>query len=208
MNSRSFYVWLSCIALVLIGAAPSPPEVTVGTPLSREVTDHADFTGRTEATSSVAIRARVTGFLDKVSSKDGSEVQKGDLLFEIDPRPYQAELVKAEAGLTLSETRLKRAEADLKRATTVFGTGSMSREEYDKIVGDHVEAKAKVSFARAVLSIAGLNLDFTEVTAPISGRIGRRLIDPGNLVKADESVLATIVTLKPIFVWLFALSSG
>jgi RND family efflux transporter MFP subunit len=178
-----------------------PHPVTVSRPARREAAPYQDYTGRTEAASSVNLRARVTGYLTKVTFKEGSEVKQGDLLYEIDPRPYQAELAKAEANLAVVETRLKRAEGDVARIKAQLGKGFMSREDLDKVVGDRDEAAAGVEAARAVRELARLNLSFTKVSAPVSGRIGRRLVDPGNIVKADETVLATIVSNDPMYAY-------
>jgi RND family efflux transporter MFP subunit len=178
-----------------------PHPVTVSRPARREAAPYQDYTGRTEAASSVNLRARVTGYLTKVAFKEGSEVKQGDLLYEIDPRPYQAELTKAEANLAVAETHLKRAEADAARVKTQLGKGVVSREDYDKIVGDRDEAAAGVAAAKAVRELARLNLDFTKVSAPVGGRIGRLLVDPGNIVKADETVLATIVSKDPMYAY-------
>jgi RND family efflux transporter MFP subunit len=178
-----------------------PQPVTVSRPARREAAPYQDYTGRTEAANSVNLRARVTGYLTKVAFKGGSEVRQGDPLYEIDPRPYQAELAKAEANLAVAVTHLKRTEADVARVKAQLGKGSISREDYDKFVGDRDEAAAGVDAARAVRELARLNLSFTRVSAPVGGRIGRRLIDPGNIVKADETVLATIVSKDPIYAY-------
>jgi multidrug efflux system membrane fusion protein len=177
----------------------APHPVTVGHPARREAAPYQDYTGRTEAASSVNLHARVTGYLTKVAFKGGSEVRPGDLLYELDPHPYQAELVKAEANLAVVETHLKRAEADVARVKAQLGKGSLSREDYDKVVGDRDEVAAGVDAARAVRERARLNLSFTKVSAPVGGRIGRPLVDPGNLIKADETVLATIVSKDPLY---------
>jgi RND family efflux transporter MFP subunit len=182
-------------------ADDAPPQVQVSRPVSQDVTDHQDYTGRTDAARTVALRARVTGYLAKVAFKEGSDVKEGDLLFEIDPRPYQAELAKAEANLALAETELKRAETDFERVKSQFGKGSISREDYDKVVGDRDEAAAAVNAAKAVREVARLNLSFTKVSAPVGGRIGRRLVDPGNMVKADDTILATIVSKDPMYAY-------
>jgi RND family efflux transporter MFP subunit len=178
-----------------------PHPVTVSRPARREAAPYQDYAGRTEAASSVNLRARVTGYLTKVAFKEGSEVRQGDLLYEIDPRPYQAELAKAEANLAVVATRLKRAEANVARVKAQLGKGSISRADYDKIVGDGDEAAAEVDAARAVRELAHLNLNFTKVSAPVGGRIGRRLVDPGNIVKADETVLATILSKDPMYAY-------
>jgi RND family efflux transporter MFP subunit len=209
MSARSLRAWLACSLLLLTAGAArpadepasAPPEVAVMPPVSREVADHENFIGRTEAAITVDLRARVTGYLDKVGFKDGSDVKQGDVLFEIDPRPYQAELARADASLTLAEAHLKRAETDFERAKTLLGRGSISREDHDKIAGDRAEAQAAISIARAGRDAARLTLSFTKVAAPVSGRVGRRLVDPGNIVKADDTILATIITQDPIYAY-------
>lgn len=182
-------------------AAPKPQVVIFSQPVSDYVTDYEDFTGRTEAVFTVEIRARVSGYLDKVNFKDGDEVKEGDLLFEIDPRPYKAELNRMEASVAQSEARRKRLDADFRRASNLYNRGNVSREDFDKVAGDHSEAEAAVGVARAIFDLAKLNITFTRITAPISGRLSRRLVDPGNLVKADETSLTTIVSLDPLYVY-------
>lgn len=182
-------------------AKAPPPEVLVSTPVEDEITDFEDFTGRTEAVRTVEVRARVTGYLDKVNFKDGTEVKEGDLLFVIDPRPYRAELNRTEAMLVQAETRTKRLEADFRRASATFNRGAISREEFDAKSSDYAEASAAVGSARANRDLAALNLEFTQVTAPISGRISRRLVDAGNLVQADVTALTSIVSLDPMYVY-------
>jgi RND family efflux transporter MFP subunit len=179
---------------------PRPPEVTVCLPVTDYVTDYEEFTGRTEAIFSVEIRARVTGYLDKVYFKDGDEVKKDDPLFEIDPRPYAAEMARAEASVDQSDAHLKRLEADYRRAANLFARGNISREEYDKAAGDRNEAEASLGIARANFRLAKLNEEFTRIKAPIDGRLSRRLVDPGNLVQADMTALTTIVSLDPLYV--------
>jgi RND family efflux transporter MFP subunit len=181
--------------------APKPPEVQVSLPVTKEVIDYEDFTGRTEAIAMVEVRARVTGYLEKVLFTEGSEVEKGQALFEIDRRPYEAEMNRTQANLIQAEAHLKRLDADYRRAVRMLPNNSVSREEFDKIAGDRAEAEASVSVARASRDLARLNLDFTHVIAPLSGRTSRRLIDPGNMVKADETALTTIVTLDPMYVY-------
>ncbi len=182
-------------------APTKPPVVLVSTPVSDEVTEFEDFTGRTDAVFSVEVRARVTGYLEKVNFKDGAEVKEGDLLFQIDPRIYQAELDRAEATILQAEARLKRLEADNRRATMLFNRGAISREEFERISSDFAEGTASVGIAKANRDLAKLNVGYTKVTAPISGRISRRLVDPGNLVQADQTALTTIVSLDPMYVY-------
>jgi RND family efflux transporter MFP subunit len=181
--------------------AGQPPEVEVVQPATREVADYEDFIGRTEASETVRICARVSGYLTKVHFKDGAEVKKGDLLFEIDPRPYKAELDRAEAAVVLSQAVLARVEAEYKRARTLFDRKAIGKEELDKATAAKEEAQARVAVHKAARQVYQLNLDFTRVTAPISGRIDRRRLDAGNLVKVDETHLATIVYSKPMYVY-------
>ena len=207
MNPRSVRVWLVCSFLLLPSAARAdepaakPPEVLVVHPVARRVADYADFTGRTEAAARVELRARVTGYLLKATFQEGSEVKEGESLFEIDPRPYRAELDRAEAGLMQAEARLKVAEANHQRIKALAARGTAGPEEVDKVTAERAEAAAGVQAARASRESARLNVDFTHVRAPIAGRIGRRLVDPGNLVKADETVLASIVNRDPMYAY-------
>jgi RND family efflux transporter MFP subunit len=188
-----------------IGATDQPaakaPEVPVARAVVREVTDYEEFTGRTEAPVRVDLRARVSGYLLKTAFQEGGEVKQGDVLFEIDPRPYQADLDRTEAEVNLAEARLKLAEANHKRAKIHLAQKSIAQEEFDKIVTEQVEAEARVRVAKAVREVARLNLDFTRVRAPVGGLVGRRLVDPGNLVKADETILATLVRGDPMYVY-------
>jgi RND family efflux transporter MFP subunit len=199
--------------LVLIGCARSPSEgpaaapipVTVSHPVEREVTDYADFTGRTAAVDSVELRARVWGYLDKVNFKEGALVQKGDVLFEIDPLTYRAALEQAEGNLASMQARLARLDADLARAQRLFKTSAIGREEYDKIAGDRGEAAASRAALKAAVERAKLDLGYTKVTAPVSGRVSRYVVTVGNLVQAGDqgggTLLTTIVSVDPIYAY-------
>ncbi len=201
MNLRLAVLAPSLLALVAATSfAADPPEVPYVNPVVRQVTDTADFTGRTEAAAGVELRARVTGYLDKALFREGAAVKKGDLLFEIDPRPYQAEVARAEANVALAEAGLQKAEANLQRLKALSERGAVSREEFDRAVSERAEAQAALVGAKAALESARLTLGFTKVTAPITGRVGRRLVDPGALVRADETVLATLVSEDPALV--------
>jgi len=177
------------------------PTVVVSPALTDEVTDYEEFTGRVEAVYSVDIRARVTGYLEKVHFNDGDEVKEGDLLFEIDARPYEAELKRTEATILQGEAHLSRLDADFRRAKNLFTRGNISREEYDKFSGDRAEAEAMLGVAVSGRELAKLNVEFTKIKAPISGRLSRRMADPGNLVKADETILTSVVSLDPMYVY-------
>jgi RND family efflux transporter MFP subunit len=148
----------------------------------------------------VDLRARVTGYLEQAHFQEGAEVKQGDLLFTIDARPYQAELDRATAALQRAEAKLRLAATNLDRVSRLQGAGGASPEEVAQARASREEAEADLRLGRAALDIVRLNLAFTRVVAPIAGRIGRRLVDPGNLVKADETPLATLVSVDPLLV--------
>ncbi len=178
------------------GAAPAAATpVSVSYPVERAITRYADFTGRLEAVYSVEIRARVTGYLDRVYFKDGDEVNEGASLFEIDPRPYKVELDRAEASLAQQEAHLKRLDADYRRAANLFARGNVSREEFDRYAGDRVESDAAVGIARANRDMAKLNFGFTNVprpdrrpAEPAAGGPGQH--GPGGRYRLDHDRLA------------------
>jgi RND family efflux transporter MFP subunit len=165
----------------------------------------AEDTARTTAVDSVELRARVSGYLDKVNFKEGALVRKGDVLFEIDPRTYQAVLRNAEGNLAAAEARTQRLDADLARARRMIYSQSIGREEYDKIAGDRSEAAATRAALKAAVERAQLDLNFTKVAAPISGRISRYYVTVGNLVHAGDlmggTLLTTIVSVDPIYAY-------
>jgi RND family efflux transporter MFP subunit len=211
MKNPLRFVWALALMLPAVSAfgcgngpaaapsAPPPPEVLVSAPVIRTVTDYEDFPGRTEAVNSIDIRARVTGYLEKVNFTEGAEVEKDKLLFEIDPRPYKAELARAEATIVQAEARLKRMDATLRRMEQSRAT--VGDQEYDVAVSDRGEAAGTLGVAKAARDLAELNLGYTKIRAPIDGRISRRYIDPGNLVKADDTVLTSVVSLDPIYAY-------
>jgi RND family efflux transporter MFP subunit len=181
-------------------AAPPAPQVTVAVAVSRKVTDSTEFTGRFEAVERVEVRPRVSGYISSVNFKDGSEVRKGDVLFVIDPRPYQAERDRAAAGLAQARSQLALAKSERERATKLLGQRAISQEEYDTRTSGLEQGQANVEAAKAALDSAALNLEFTRVTAPISGRISRALVTAGNFVTNGQTPLTTLVSLDPIYV--------
>jgi RND family efflux transporter MFP subunit len=183
------------------GTPNSPPTATVGHPLQREVTDYADFPGRTAAVDAVQVRARVNGYLEKINFKDGAEVKEGAVLFEIDPRPYAAIVEQAEAQVRLQEAQLKYQESLYNRDVKLTGAAAVSKEELQKDQAARDTTQAQVNAAKANLAQAQLNLGFTKVLAPISGRLSRTLITRGNLVVADQTILTSIVSLDPIYAY-------
>jgi RND family efflux transporter MFP subunit len=173
---------------------PPPPKVTVAKPLQQEVTDYLEFTGTTQAFEEVELRARVSGFLQSMNFAPGTKVEKGDQLFDIDPRAYQAELNAANAELSSAEAQLKRAEIEFKRAEKLFKQKAGAETDVVKWRGQRDVARADVLRAKAKVEKAALDLSYTKVTAPISGRVGRNLVDLGNLVGEREPTLLTTVT--------------
>jgi RND family efflux transporter MFP subunit len=166
------------------------------------VVEWEEYTGRLEAAESVEIRARVNGYLQSIHFKDGAMVKKGDLLFVIDPRPYQAELERAKADLALAGARLERMEKDLARSQKLLQARAASQEEVDTRVADQRQAQESVQAARAMVNAAQLNVEFTQVRAPMSGRISRYLVSVGNLINGgstQSTLLTTIVSLDPIY---------
>jgi RND family efflux transporter MFP subunit len=184
--------------------APPPPQVTVGHPLTREIVDYDEFTARLSAVNSVEIRARVNGYLQKVNFKDGAMVKKGDLLFVIDPRPYQAELDRVQAELDRARTQHDLAENDFKRATELFQTKAISAEELDTRSKNRAAADSAVKSAQANLETAQLNMAYTNILAPIDGRLSRALVTEGNLVTGnakDATLLTTLVSVDPVYAY-------
>lgn len=170
-------------------------------PISQIVASHDEFTGHIAAIDSVVIRARVSGYLAKVNFIDGQEVTKGDLLFQIDPRPYQAEVDRTQAELQKSQSVLDLSNKDFERATGLFASKAISTEEYDTRRQSKDQAEAAVKSAQAALETAQLNLSYTQVIAPISGKISRRLMTEGNLVTGDVTDLTTLVSVDPVYAY-------
>ena len=184
--------------------APPPPEVTVSNPVVREVTDYFEFPGQTCAVGEVEIRARVTGYIVKVNFEDGQEVKKGDLLFEIDPRPYQAALDRDQGELNRLKAVREKAEADLARSNRLRPSGAISEDEYEQHVAQLAIAKASIQTAEAAVRDAELNLEFTKVVSPIDGRVSRARVTEGNLVQpgtGEMMVLTKVVTVDPIYAY-------
>ena len=184
--------------------AMPPLPVTVVHPTLQEVTDWDAYTGRVEASQTVEIRSRVSGYLDQIRFKDGERVRKGDLLFVIDQRSYLTDLKRAQAELDKTRTKLELAQNDLKRAERLRQSKAISDEEYDSRSKGLAESTATLHAAEAAVDMARLNLDFTQIRSPIDGRIGRELITVGNLVNSDQTLLTTIVSTDPMYVYLDA----
>lgn len=180
---------------------PGPPPVTVARPLVREIVEQDEFTGRFEAVEAVELRARVGGHLQSIHFRDGALVRDGDLLFVIDKRPFQVTVNQAQANLAAQQTRLDFARLDWERSDRLARTGVTDQRTNDERRAGFLQAQADLNSLRAAVDQAQLNLEFTEIKAPIAGRISRRLVTEGNLVIADQTVLTHIVTLDPIYIY-------
>jgi membrane fusion protein, multidrug efflux system len=183
-------------------AAPETPAVPISLPIERNVTDYVEYTGRTDAIHSVNVQARVTGYLVKMPFKEGAEVKKDDLLFEIDPRPYRAQLDQAQAQVHLYEAQLKLAIANYARGKELSKTpGAISQQDLDAYEAQEDEANAALKAAKASLEVYDLNLAFTQVTSPIDGQVSRYYLTLGNLVNQDQTLLTTVVSLDPMYAY-------
>ena len=175
--------------------------VTVAKPVAREIVNWDEYTGRFAAVDFVEIRARVSGYLEKVHFTDGEMVQEGDLLFTIDQRPFRIALEQAQADLKQAEARLTFATKELERAGPLLERGNIAQSAFDERLEARNEAAAAVEALRAAVNNARLNLEFTEVKAPVAGRTSRHLVSIGNLISsgADATLLTTIVSFDPIY---------
>ncbi len=182
-------------------AALPPPEVIISQVVSREVTNFGEFTGRIDSVETVDVRARVSGYLDKIHFTDGDEVKQGALLFQIDPRPFKASLENARGQKAQWEAKLARAKADVQRYEKLVPSGAATPQDLDKAKADMGEAIAAIQSADATIEQARLDLEFSTIKAPISGRISEAMMTEGNLVRGDSDLLTTIVSLDPIYVY-------
>jgi multidrug efflux system membrane fusion protein len=179
------------------------PVVPVSHPIQRVVTDYVDFTGRTDAVQSVNIIARVTGYLVQMPFKEGSEVKAGELLFEIDPRPYQAQFDQAKSQVVLDQAQLDLAQTTLERYQALDRTtpGAVSRQALDQYKATVVEAEARVAAQKKSLDVYQLNKEFTRVVSPIDGQVSRYYLTLGNLVNQDQTLLTTVMSPDPMYVY-------
>jgi multidrug efflux system membrane fusion protein len=180
---------------------PPPAEVSVARVLERNVRQWDEFTGRIAAVDSVELRPRVSGYVERVAFQEGQEVKKGELLFVIDQRPYQAQLAQAQAQLERAMSDAKLAQAQDARAQALIEARAISREDFESRHAASASGNAAVRAAEAAVASARLNLQFTEVRSPIAGRAGRALITAGNLAQADSTLLTTVVSLDPMYVY-------
>lgn len=207
---RPRFAWLILLAFTPLGCKPAnqfvpppPPTVSIAQPVQQDVVNSIEFTGTTRAVKSVEIRARVTGYLDKVVFKDGADVKEGQLLFVIDQAPFEAERDISAANLQKAEATLELAKANLARTTQLAKQNASSAQQVDLSQAERSTAEANVKAAEAQLKQAELNLSYTEIRSPINGRIGSHMIDEGNLVQSEQSVLAIIESVDPIHVYFY-----
>jgi RND family efflux transporter MFP subunit len=204
--------WIVLAAAALLAACggapppgPPPPKVKVGQPAARDITEWDEYTARLDAIDSVEVRPRVSGYLQAVHFQDGAIVKKGDLLFTIDPRPYEATLRRAQAEVALATSRLALTQKNFARAGALLASHAISQEEADVRESNLRQAEASVEEARAAVDAAKLDVEFTHVTAPVSGRVSRKLVTEGNLISGGQgtqsTLLTTIVSLDPIYAY-------
>ncbi|WP_425613504.1 efflux RND transporter periplasmic adaptor subunit [Anatilimnocola sp. NA78] len=177
---------------------PPPPKVSVAKPLMVKLADELEYTGNLQATDSVQIRARVNGYLHKIHFRDGQTVEEGQLLFEIEEAPFIAALDSAKAGELKARAALALADAELKRTEPLVDRGALAVQELDVKKAGVSTAQADLAAAAATVEQAGLNLGYTKIKAPLSGRIGRHMVDQGNLVEAQSTILTVIEKYHPI----------
>jgi multidrug efflux system membrane fusion protein len=184
-------------------ASAEPPVLPVSKPVEREVTDYVDFTGRTNAIEAVDVRPRVTGYLTQMPFKEGSEVKQGDMLFEIDPRPYQAQLDQAQSQVELNQASHILAQTTYARdqAVAKASRDSITQQQLDQDKAAVDEAAARFKASEAAVELYMLNLEFTKVTSPIDGQISRYFLTLGNLVNQDQTLLTTVVSLDLMYVY-------
>jgi RND family efflux transporter MFP subunit len=182
--------------------APTPPEVTVATPLRRDVTYYQDFTGRTASVQRAEVRARVAGFLQRMNFVAGDFVKKGQVLFVIEPEPYQAQRDQAEASVKSAEANRDRARSDLERLEEAIKTNAVSQQDVTRARAELAQAEAAVLSSQADLARARIQLDYTQVRSPVAGKVDRNLVDLGNLVgQTEATLLTTVVQMDPLWVY-------
>jgi len=199
-----FLVLLTACGSSTTAVAPPPPEVTTARVIEKRVKDWDEFTGKFQAIDTIEVRPRVSGYIDQVAFTEGKIVKQGDLLFQIDPRPYQADLDHAKANLALARAQLDLAQIEASRIQKLTDTGAVARDELDRRVSTLNQQRANLASQQATLDTATLNLGFTRVTAPIGGRVSRAEVTRGNLVSGGNNggtLLTTLVSIDPIYVY-------
>jgi multidrug efflux system membrane fusion protein len=183
--------------------APPPPTVTVAKPIKKEIVEWLYFTAQTQAVDTVTIIPRVTGYIDNITFKEGDIIDFGDLLFIIDPRPYQAALDQAKGQFQQAVAQQKLDDANLERANDLLAKKVIAKQDFDTTAAQKYVADAQVVASQAAVESAQLNLDFTQIRSPLHGRIGAQLVNRGNLVQANGTQLTTIVSIDPIYAYFY-----
>ena len=216
MEQHALYTWhaltLAAVLSVVLSSGcartaaqpgePPPSKVTVAKVAPQDVTEWDEFTGRLEAVNSVSVRPRVSGYVSAVRFEEGAIVRRGDPLFLIDPRPFEAEVDRLRAELNRARATVQRAKSELDRAGRLASENAMSHEEQERRASVAAESSAQVAAVEAALRAAELNLEFTRITSPIDGRVGRAIVTQGNLVSSgpgEATILTTVVSLDPIY---------
>lgn len=202
--TATLLLWLAGCTSAAQSKPPGPPQVSVAQVSCLPFSETDEFTGRLEAVNTVEVRPRVSGYLQSVHFKEGAIVSQGSLLFQIDPRPFQAEVDRLKGELAQARAELARAQSDFQRAERLHNNNGMSAEEYDRRAAARSEAEARIASTEGALKGAELNLEFTRIIAPITGRVGRAEVTAGNLVgsgPAQIRPLTTVVSLDPIYAY-------
>jgi multidrug efflux system membrane fusion protein len=212
MRSTTFAMPLVCLSLLALagcgrpapqGGPPGGPPVTVAAAIEKEIFESDEFPGRIEAVESVEIRGRVTGYIDAIHFKPGAEVKKGDLLFTLDPRQFQADVSRAEGNLAGTQAQLDLAKIETGRQEKLFADQATSKREYDDAHARVRTLEAQLKSNQGDLDRARLNLSYTRITSPVTGRVSKAEITAGNLVQGEipnSPLLTTVVSLNPIYV--------
>jgi multidrug efflux system membrane fusion protein len=193
-----------CVQTSAQPGPPPPPQVTVASVIERDVTEWDEFTGRLQAVDSVDVRPRVSGLIAALRFQEGAIVRRGDPLFEIDPRPFQAEVDRLRAELSRTRATGQRAASELQTAERLRAENAIAKEEHDRRAAFAQESTAQSAAVEAALRAAELNLEFTKVTSPIDGRVGRAIVTEGNLVSSgpgEATLLTTVVSLDPVYAY-------
>jgi membrane fusion protein, multidrug efflux system len=193
-----------CVQTSAQPGPPPPPQVTVASVIERDVTEWDEFTGRLQAVDSVEVRPRVSGLIAALRFQEGAIVRRGDLLFEIDPRPFQADVDRLRAELNRTRATGQRAASELQTAERLRAENAIAKEEHDRRAAFAQESTAQSAAVEAALRAAELNLEFTKVTSPINGRVGRAIVTEGNLVSSgpgEATLLTTVVSLDPVYAY-------